>query len=192
MRLTASDELFCCRRYDARILAALGFALFALGLGLSAFQTRETDFGEMFWPQVLRGVGIMFCLIPPTRIALGRLPEKAVPDGSALFNLMRNLGGAIGIGLIDTVIWNRAPVHAERLGERVLAGDLDAAEFVGIPAYLVQANPNFTPGPEAMAFVAPLVEKAGLVAAINEAWGLVALLTLTALLILPVARSVAK
>ena len=43
-----------------------------------------------------------------------------------------------------------------------------------------------------MAFVAPLVEKAGLVAAINEAWGLVALLTLTALLILPVARSVAK
>ena len=88
----------------ARLLTAVGFALFAVGLALSCFQTWETDFDEMFWPQVVRGVAIMFCLLPPTRLALGHLAPERVPDASGLFNLMRNLGGAIGIALIDTVI----------------------------------------------------------------------------------------
>ncbi len=76
-------------RFDPRPLTALGFGLFALGLGLSAFETRTADFDEMFWPQVVRGIAIMFCLLPPTRLALEGLPEVLVPDGSSLFNLMR-------------------------------------------------------------------------------------------------------
>jgi hypothetical protein len=79
------------------LLTGVGFALFAFGLELSTFETRETDFSEMFWPQVIRGVSIMFCLLPPTRLALGALSETEVPDASGLFNLMRNLGGPIGI-----------------------------------------------------------------------------------------------
>ncbi len=135
--------------------------------------------------RAIRGAAIMFCLIPPTWIALSRLAPEQVPDGSALFNLMRNLGGAIGIGLIDTVIWNRAPVHAQRLGEQVLARDAAAADFVGIDLGLVPAEPT----PDMLAMVAPLFEKAGLVIAINEAWGLVAILTLSVLLVLPLART---
>ena len=57
------------RRLDARLLTAAGFALFAMGLGLSAFQTRLSDYDDMFWPQVLRGVAIMFCLLPPNLVA---------------------------------------------------------------------------------------------------------------------------
>jgi len=49
----------------------------------------------------------MFCLLPPTRLALGALTEAQVPDASGLFNLMRNLGGAIGIALIDTILYGR-------------------------------------------------------------------------------------
>ena len=59
-------------RLDPRWLSAVGFALFAIGLGWSALQSRVADFDEMFWPQVLRGVAIMFCLLPPVRLALGR------------------------------------------------------------------------------------------------------------------------
>src|SRR6267142_2811206 len=103
------------RRVDARLLTGVGFALFALGLGLSTFETRDTDFSEMFWPQVIRGAAIMFCLLPPTRLALGTLSETQVPDASGLFNLMRNLGGAIGIALIDTVLYGRTGIHADAL-----------------------------------------------------------------------------
>ena len=81
--------------------------MFAVGLGLSALQPRTADFDEMFWPQVVRGVAIMFCLLPPTRLALGALPEARGADASGLFNLMRNLGGAIGIALIDTILYGR-------------------------------------------------------------------------------------
>ena len=98
------------QRLDARLLTAPpGFGLFALGLGLSGLQTPQTDFDAMFWPQVIRGLAIMFCLLPPTRLALGHLDGNRVPDASGLFNLMRNLGGAIGLALIDTVIYTRSP-----------------------------------------------------------------------------------
>ena len=72
----------------------------AVGLGLSAFQTPQTDNDGMFWPQVIRGAAIMLCLLPPTRLALGALNASQVPDASGLFNLMRNLGGAIGLACL--------------------------------------------------------------------------------------------
>ena len=96
------------QRLDARLLTAAGFGMFAIGLGLSGLQTPQTDFDAMFWPQIIRGAAIMFCLLPPTRLALGRLDASRVPDASGLFNLMRNLGGAIGLAMIDTVIFARA------------------------------------------------------------------------------------
>ncbi len=107
------------RRVGARALSAFGFALFALGLGTSAFETTATGFHEMLWPQVVRGAAIMFCILPPTRMALGHLPDAEVADASGLFNLMRNLGGAIGLALIDTVLYGRAPRHADAIVARL-------------------------------------------------------------------------
>ena len=113
--LTAPIAVQVERRCDPTWLSAFGFALFGIGLAMSYFQTWETDFDQMLWPQVVRGVAIMFCLLPPTRLALGHLAPERVPNASGLFNLMRNLGGAIGIALIDTVIWLRAPEHVDSI-----------------------------------------------------------------------------
>lgn len=176
------------QRADARLLTAFGFGLFALGLGMSGFATPQTDAGGMFWPQVVRGLAIMFCLLPPTRLALGHLSPDRVPDASGLFNLMRNLGGAIGLALIDTVIYSRAPVHGRDLMAQLRAGDTAAAAFAGIPPQVFAALP---PGPLDAAtqrLLEPLLEKAALTAAINDAWLLIAVLTVIALLCVPFAR----
>jgi len=170
------------RRVNASVLALLGFAAFGIGLGLSAFQTRETDFDAMFWPQVIRGVAIMLCFLPPTRVALGHLAAERLPDASSLFNLMRNLGGAIGIALIDTVIWSRAPLHADQLLTRLRAGDLDVARSIGIPEVYLSGPPPVA-DPTVQAMVQPLLERAGLVAAIDEAWALIAALALVGVLL---------
>jgi DHA2 family multidrug resistance protein len=162
------------RRIDPRLLSVIGFALFAVGLGLSAFETRETDFSEMLWPQIIRGSAIMLCLLAPTRLALGHLLPDAVPDASGLFNLMRNLGGAIGIALIDTVIWTRAPFHAGHLAERLLARDGRAAALVGIPQTALAGPAPRPDDPIVQAIVRPLIERASLVSATNEAWAMVA------------------
>ncbi len=120
----------------------MGFGVFAFGLGLSMFQTRDTDFHEMFWPQIIRGGAIMFCLLPPTRLALGSLPEIQVPGASGLFNLMRNLGGAIGIALVDTILYGRTRAsYAEAFRTRLLSGDTTAAKDIGLdPGLLAQGN----------------------------------------------------
>jgi MFS transporter, DHA2 family, multidrug resistance protein len=176
------------QRLDARLLTAFGFGLFALGLALSGSQTPETDFDAMFWPQIMRGAAIMFCLLPPTRLALGHLDAVRVPDASGLFNLMRNLGGAIGLAMIDTVIYSRSPVHGATIMERLQAGDIDTARFVGIPLDMFAARPSGPLDAETSALLQRLVEKAALVQAINEAWLMIAALTIVALLCVPFAK----
>ncbi len=94
------------RHLDARLLTAGGFGLFAVRPVKSAFQTPQTGFAGMVWLQVVRGLAIMFCLLPPTRLAFGQLGSETVPDASGRFNLMRNLGGAIGLTLIETLIYS--------------------------------------------------------------------------------------
>jgi len=174
-------------RLDSRWLSAAGFGLFALGLGCSAFQSRVADFDEMFWPQVVRGVAIMFCLLPPTRLALGALTEAEVPDASGLFNLMRNLGGAIGIALIDTVLYGRTGGHADALRDRLIAGDITAAQAIGLDLQLFTHRPAGVSDAAVEAYVRPMVEKAAFALSSNEAWALLACVALLGLLLVPFA-----
>jgi DHA2 family multidrug resistance protein len=175
-------------RIGARSLTAVGFSLFALGLGLSYFQPRTAGFDEMFWPQILRGIAIMFCLLPPTRIALGDLPEAEIADASGLFNLMRNLGGAIGIALIDTILYGRVVFYAENFGDRLLAGDVSAAKAIGLDPSLLLNRAAGPPSEAEIAFVRPLVEKASLAICINQAWAMLAAVALIGLVLVPFAR----
>lgn len=174
-------------KFDARWLSAAGFGLFALGLGCSAFQNRTADFGEMFAPQVLRGIAIMFCLLPPTRLALGTLSAVQVPDASGLFNLMRNLGGAIGIALIDTILYGRTAGHAEALRDRLIAGDVTAAQAIGLDTQLFTHRPAGVSDAAVEAYVRPMVEKAAFALSTNEAWALLAGVALLGLLLVPFA-----
>jgi MFS transporter, DHA2 family, multidrug resistance protein len=167
------------QKFDARLLTAAGFTLFAAGLAMSAFQTRGTDFDEMLWPQLVRGPAIMLCLLPPIRIALGHLPAGDVPNASGLFNLIRNLGGAIGLALIDTVIYGRAPVIGDRLGHALERGDVAAAKAVGLPMEKFLAHVPGTPvDPGLIGYIRSAVERQAMTQAINEAWALMAALTL--------------
>jgi DHA2 family multidrug resistance protein len=164
-------------RLDSRWLSAFGFGLFAVGLGWSAFESRTADFDEMFWPQVLRGFAAMFCLLPPTRLALETLPHKQVPDASGLFNMMRNLGGAVGIALIDTVLYGRSSGHAEAIRQRLLAGDITAAQAIGLDRI-----------PPDISAAGSLIEQAAFAASVNEAWALLAGVAVLGLLLIPFAK----
>jgi MFS transporter, DHA2 family, multidrug resistance protein len=177
------------RRVDERLLTGLGFAVFGVGLGLSAHQTTTTDFNEMFWPQVVRGAAIMFCLLPPTEFALGELAPEAIPDASGLFNLMRNLGGAIGIAIIDTIIFSRSPQYAQTLVSELTSGNLDAARSIGASMDLLSAA---LADPEKRAVVAALVQKSAFVKATNDAWAFVAAVTLIATVSIPFVRRQSK
>ena len=175
---------FLERRVDARLLIAAGYALLAVGLIGNGFMTFETDFWGLFWQQLVRGAAVMLCLLPSTALALSGFDPADVPAASGLFNLMRNLGGAIGLAMIDTVLEQRTPVHIASIVARLLAGDPSAARLVGLPTERFTGVPIGEVDEATRALVAPLVERAGLVAAFNDAWLLIGGLVALSLLVL--------
>jgi DHA2 family multidrug resistance protein len=92
------------------------------------YVTKDWDFWELLWPQIFRGIGLMFSIVPVTNTALGTLPPERVKNASGLFNLMRNLGGAIGLAAINTVFNDRLDLHLVRLREWVNSAREPATE----------------------------------------------------------------
>ncbi|MEJ0027466.1 MAG: DHA2 family efflux MFS transporter permease subunit [Rhizomicrobium sp.] len=179
-------------KVDPRILTGFGYSLFAAGLIANGYETAATDYDGLFWPQVMRGASVMLCILPATRLALDTLMPGQVADGSALFNLMRNLGGAIGIALVDTILYQRTPTHARALAQRLQAGDADAARLVGLPAQYFHGR-DMGPVDETMrAFAEPLIQKAALVQSFNEAWIAIGLFFALSLLVLPFMRHIRR
>ncbi len=163
-------------RVDGRILMAIGYGLYASGLLLNGFCTTQTDFAGLFWPQVIRGAAVMLCILPATRLAMEGWSQQDTPDASGLFNLMRNLGGAIGIALIDTILQQRTPGHATQLANRLQAGDPNAARAVGLPVEYFHGTPMGPVDPAMRAYVEPLIQRAALVDSFNEAWLIIGVL----------------
>ena len=94
--------------------------------------TRDYDFYELLVPQILRGIGMMFAMVPTNNIALGTLPPDRVKNASGLFNLTRNLGGAVGLAVINQVLNERTDLHIARLQERVNWGNATATETLNM------------------------------------------------------------
>ncbi len=118
------------RGVDPRLMLALGFTGFAVGTYQASLMTVEWDFYELLVPQVLRGVSLMLIMIPVTTTALGTTPPWKLKNASGLFNLTRNLGGAVGLAFINTLINKRLDLHLARLHEQVAWGRASAEEVL--------------------------------------------------------------
>jgi DHA2 family multidrug resistance protein len=117
---------------DLRYIIASGLVIFALGSFQMTWITRDYDFYELLVPQILRGIGMMFAMVPTNTIALGTLPPDRVKNASGLFNLTRNLGGAVGLAIINQVLNERTDLHISRLQERVTWGNATATETLNM------------------------------------------------------------
>ncbi|WP_176502934.1 DHA2 family efflux MFS transporter permease subunit [Cobetia sp. 5-11-6-3] len=100
---------------DLRLMMFIGLVLTGVGTGMNAHLTSGSGYNEFFWPQVIRGVGQILVLLSVSRLAMGRLAPHELGNGSGLFNVMRNLGGAVGLALIDTVRDWREDYHWNQL-----------------------------------------------------------------------------
>ena len=106
-------------KIDLRVMLLIGFLGFALSTWMLTGITAEWDFDELFWPQVIRGMSLMLCMVPINNLALGTMAPDKIKGASGLYNLMRNLGGAVGLAVINTVLSDRGDLHYARLAERV-------------------------------------------------------------------------
>jgi DHA2 family multidrug resistance protein len=117
MFLTAPIAGRLSGKVDPRLMLTAGFLFFAAGTWWMTYLTRDWDFYELLWPQIFRGVGLMLAMVPINNVALGTLPPERVKNASGLYNLMRNLGGAVGLAGIYTFLNDRTDLHIARLHE---------------------------------------------------------------------------
>ncbi len=125
-------------KIDLRVIIAFGLVTFALGTWQMTYMTRDYDFYELMVPQILRGIGMMCAMIPTNNIALGTLAPERLKNASGLFNLMRNLGGAVGLAVINQVLNDRTDLHISRLQDRVTWGNMSAVETLNMLAQRAQ------------------------------------------------------
>lgn len=178
--VAAPISVWLNRQINSRLLSILGFSCFALGLGMTGFETPASGYDDLFWAQIVRGGAIALCILPVTSIALGLLPLERVSDASGLYNLSRNLGGAIGIALIDTVLFSRSAEHAGWLTDLMKTDQAAAANLLGL-------SPGEMPDPDdpmGVLGVMDAIQETSLTFAVNEAWLMLAGLTSIAVLLI--------
>ena len=98
-------------KFDARLSIAAGVGIFALSMWKHAHFTTESGMSDFFWPLIFRGLGLGLIFVPLTNLALADLPMAKIPNGTGLFNLMRQLGGSIGIALSATLVQRFTAIH---------------------------------------------------------------------------------
>ena len=111
--------ILLARKIDTRWLMMAGMACFGLGIWSFSFITHDWGSAELFVPQILRGFPQVFVVAPAVNLGLGSLSPNRLKYASGLFNMMRNLGGAIGIAVCATLLNDRTNLHFLRLAEHL-------------------------------------------------------------------------
>ncbi|HXA44067.1 MAG TPA: DHA2 family efflux MFS transporter permease subunit [Candidatus Angelobacter sp.] len=121
---------FLARRVDLRWLMMFGLTCFTMGMWEFTWMTHDWSWRELLLPQALRGFAQQFTVAPIVTLTLGGLAPSRLKSASGLFNLMRNLGGAIGIAACGTILNDRANLHFLRLAEHLNATNTALQEML--------------------------------------------------------------
>src|SRR5207249_3230803 len=124
---------YMARKLDLRVMLSIGLGLFAFSMYLTATLTNQTSFWELFVPQAVRGLGLICCYLPANLIALGSLSPDNMRNAAGLYNLTRDLGGAIGLATIGTVMNDRLHFHWNRLIEDINPARRGGQHFRELP-----------------------------------------------------------
>jgi DHA2 family multidrug resistance protein len=123
---------------DPRRLIAIGLLLIGGGTWLNSTLTADWGMAEFALPQMMRGAGFVCTFVPLTGLALGTLPQSDLHNASGLFNLTRNLGGALGLALITTLINHQTWLHWQQLAEATRLSRAPVREALGNMQTLLQ------------------------------------------------------
>jgi len=176
------------RKMDLRLMLSIGIGLFAVAMYLTAGLTNQAGFVELFVPQVLRGVALMMCYIPANLIALSSVPQDKLKNSAGLYNLMRDLGGAIALASIGTLMNNRLHFHWNRLIEDINPARPAVQHFLDMQANRLDALVPGDTGRAAIKLLANLVQREALVMTYNDALMLIGSLFVAALFLIPLVR----
>jgi len=185
MFLTAPIAGQVQKRVDPRFMLVYGLLAVSIGTWINANLTAQSSLDQFLLPQILRGHGFMFCMISMTALALGTLRPEEVKNGSGLFNLMRNLGGAIGLALINTLLSRLNSMHWSHLAETVNLSRTPVREAALAVTGSLSPALGTDAQPAAIGLFARRVAQQALVMTFNDLLMMLAVLVASLILLLP-------
>ena len=110
-------------RFDARKLLTVGLVIGGGTLLWLSLLNLQAGYWDIFWPQLLQGAGLSLLFVPLTTVSMDRIPREQMGNATSLFNLMRNIGGSIGIATTGTMIARNQQRVTATLGQHISAYD---------------------------------------------------------------------
>lgn len=157
-------------RFDARALLTVGLVLFSGSCFLNSSLTNLTGYDQLKLTQFIRALGMPLVIVPLTTLATGGLAPEQSGSASALFNMLRNLGGSIGIAVLATQLDWREKLHSMRLGESVSIYNLATQERLDTltQGFLARGFDPVTASHQALAALANTVRREAFVMAYSD------------------------
>jgi DHA2 family multidrug resistance protein len=106
-------------KIDARKMVALGLISGAITLIWLGQLNLNAGYWDVFWPQFFQGLGLSALFVPLTTISMDPIPRERMGNATSLFNLMRNLGGSIGIATTGTLLSRQQQAYVNVYGANV-------------------------------------------------------------------------
>jgi MFS transporter, DHA2 family, multidrug resistance protein len=122
--------VFLAKKFDTRWLMMFGLALFGASMWTFSYITSDWSGGELLVPQILRGFPQVFAVAPAVTLGLGSLPPERLKYASGLFNMMRNLGGAVGIAVCSAILNARTNFHFDAIAYHLTPANLPMGRVV--------------------------------------------------------------
>jgi len=110
-------------KINPKAILAFGIAVAAYAVHLMAQFNLLADFNTIIWPRIVMGVGMGFLFIPLTTLTLSGIRKEEMGNATAIFNLLRNLGGSFGVAIVTTMLARRAQFHQVHLVEHLTPFD---------------------------------------------------------------------
>jgi DHA2 family multidrug resistance protein len=110
-------------RFDPRRLLVIGLVVGGGTLLWLGSLNLQAGYWDIFWPQFLQGMGMALLFVPLTTVSMANIPPQRMGYATSIFNLMRNLGGSVGIAVTGTLLTRHRQVAGAVLGEHVTASD---------------------------------------------------------------------
>jgi len=111
-------------RINPKWILAFGISTAALSTYMMSQFNLSADFITVMWPRIILGFGMGFIFIPLTNLSLSIIKKEGMGNATALFNLIRNLGGSFGIAFVSTVLARRAQFHQSNLVSHLTPFDM--------------------------------------------------------------------
>ena len=178
------------RKIDSRVVLVFGFLLFAFAAYRLSTNTLGIGPWTVFWPQMLAGASIGFLFIPANLIGTKPLRRDQIGSATGTMNLLRNVGGSVGISWVSTMLVRRSQVQQTMLGEHLTAGNLTMMQsLAGMRGYFSSQCASFGNGmAQALGAIYRMQQQQAYLLAFRDVFQALVLISLAAIVLVFVLR----